>query len=54
LLPRGGIATDILPDLIKLIAGDQSGAVAARVANALKTAAGTPQRPAWQDGPAAL
>ena len=41
MFPLVAIATSILPDLIKLIAGDKAGTVATDVANAVKAATGT-------------
>ena len=40
MLPLVAIATSILPDLIKIIAGDKAGTVATDVANAVKTITG--------------
>ena len=41
MLPLVAIATSLLPDLIKIIAGDKAGTVATDVANAVKTVTGT-------------
>jgi hypothetical protein len=41
MFPLIAIATSILPDLIKLIAGDKAGTLATDVANAVKTVTGT-------------
>jgi len=41
MLPLIAIATSILPDLIKIIAGDKAGTIATDVANAVKTVTGT-------------
>ena len=41
MLPLVGIATAVIPDLIKIIAGDRAGKVADSVAAAVSTATGT-------------
>lgn len=41
MLPLVGIATAIIPDLIRIIAGDKAGKVATSVADAVATATGT-------------
>ena len=41
MLPLVGIATAILPELIKLLANDKAGAIASDVAKAVQTATGT-------------
>jgi len=41
MLPLVGIAAALLPDLVKLLAGDKAGSVATDVAKAVSTAAGT-------------
>lgn len=41
MLPLVGIATSLLPELIKLIAGDKAGTIATDVAKAVETATGT-------------
>jgi hypothetical protein len=41
MFPLVAIATSILPDLIKIIAGDKAGTVATDVANTVKKVTGT-------------
>jgi hypothetical protein len=41
MLPLVGLAAAILPDLIKILAGDKAGTIASDVATAVQTAAGT-------------